>query len=104
MSPNPNNLNILWNEYEVVIQGSNSEKAFRTLERGKFKEDYLKRKVIWDLVSSLVLEVQSCNTVIKIIYYVHGNVSVTEIITNIGRYRNSNKLHYILLINRAKTI
>ena len=38
LSPNTKNLNILWNEYEVVLVGWKPEKAFSTLERRQVKE------------------------------------------------------------------
>ena len=34
LSPNPNKLNSLWNEYEVEIGGKKPEKACSPLERG----------------------------------------------------------------------
>ena len=68
LSPNTKNLNILWNDYEVVLVGKKTEKVFSTLERGQVKENYSKRKVVWDVVSYLVLAGQSSNTVTKNIY------------------------------------
>ena len=68
LSPNTKNLNILWNDYEVVLVGKKTEKVFSTLERGQVKEKYSKRKVVWDFVSYLVLAGQSSNTVTKNIY------------------------------------
>ena len=37
LSPNPKNLNILWNENEVGIGGRNPSKVFIPLERGQVK-------------------------------------------------------------------
>ena len=75
--PNPKKLNILWNKYEVGIGGRNQSKVFSPLERDQVEEKYLNSKLVWDLVSSLVLAGQSSHTFIKNIYYVYGHVSVT---------------------------
>jgi hypothetical protein len=54
LSPNPRTLHLLWEEYQHGIGARKSAKLFTSQERGRLKHKYCRRKIVWDLVSSLV--------------------------------------------------
>jgi hypothetical protein len=54
LSPTPRTLYILWQEYEFGIGGRRPARLFTPAERGKVKYSYYRRKVVWDVIASLV--------------------------------------------------
>ncbi len=87
LSPNPQNLYKVWQEYQVGIGGRKAAKLFTAKERGgKVKHKYHRRKVVWSLVSGLVQVGLTADTAIDQIYAVYGQqTSVTNIINGIKR-------------------
>jgi regulator of replication initiation timing len=47
LSPNPKNLFILWQEYEIGLGGRKAAKLFTREERGRVKHKYSRQKVVW---------------------------------------------------------
>jgi hypothetical protein len=54
LSPTLRTLYILWQEYEFGIGGRKPARVFTPAERGKVKYSYHRRKVVWDVIASLV--------------------------------------------------
>jgi hypothetical protein len=52
LSPNPNNLYVLWQEYEHGVGGRKAARHFTRIERGhkRVKYTFCNRKKVWDLV------------------------------------------------------
>ena len=85
LSPNPNNLFILWQEYEHGIGGRKAARYFTREERGhkKVKYTYCNRKKVWDLVDKMIRSGYTADSAIDKIYTVYGPLSVTKIIKQI---------------------
>jgi hypothetical protein len=52
--PNPKNLFVLWQEYEIGLGGCKAAKLFTQEEQGRVKHKYSWQKVVWDCISNLV--------------------------------------------------
>ena len=100
LSPTPRTLYTLWEEYMVGIGGRKPAREFTMHERGganKFK--YCRRKVVWDLIESMMRSGLSSNVCIDRIYTAYGeNRSVTEIINLVRRDKNEGNLPHGLAI------
>lgn len=81
LSPTPRCLWSLWTEYVVGIGGRKPASQFTAVERGRVKNKYYRRKVVWDTISRLMRAGLTSDTAIDRIYAAYGlDQSVTEII------------------------
>ena len=54
LGKNPKTLHSLWREFEEGLGGRKPAKMFTARERGKVKQMYYRRKVVWDSVALLI--------------------------------------------------
>jgi hypothetical protein len=54
LSANPRSLHVLWEEHERGIGGRRAARLFASNERGRVKHKCHRRKIVWDLISTLV--------------------------------------------------
>jgi hypothetical protein len=81
LSPTPRCLYILWQEYQDGIGGRKAARLFTLRERGKVKQQFSRRKVVWETVERLVRGGVLANVAIDRIYQAHGReLNVTRII------------------------
>jgi hypothetical protein len=82
----PKTLHALWSEYEFGVGGKKPAKDFSPQERGRFKNVYSKRKLLWDKVAEMVRSGYDCNGACNKIYQVYGaDRTVTQIIALLRR-------------------
>lgn len=97
LSPNPKNLFILWQEYEIGLGGRKAAKLFTREERGRVKHKYSRRKVVWDCISNLVRAGLTAHLAIDRIHQVYGEATqVTVIINSMKRDRIAGVIHPLL--------
>ena len=82
LSSRPRTLYTLWHEYEFGLGHNKAAKDFTSFERGKVKHVYCKRKIVWDVVATLVKGGWTSKRAIDKIYEVYGNEPVTKIIAS----------------------
>ena len=81
LSKNPKTLHSLWREFEEGLGGRKAAKMFTARQRGRVKQMYYRRKVVWDTVAVLVRAGYTAETAVERIYDTYGqNQSVTKII------------------------
>ncbi|KAL3666787.1 hypothetical protein V7S43_008407 [Phytophthora oleae] len=81
LSKRPKDLYELWHEYQVGCGDLKAAKDFTTIGRGANKFAYSRRKVFWDVVSSLVRSGFTSDTAIDKVYSVYGRqLSVTNVL------------------------
>ena len=85
LSPTPRTLFILWQEYEFGIGGRKPARLFTPAERGKVKYSYHRRKVVWDVIASLVRAGDTAQVAIDRIYEVYGAAMTVSHIINMMR-------------------
>ncbi len=85
LSPTPRSRYILWQEYEVGIGGRKPARLFTPAERGKVKYSYHRRKVVWDVIASLVRAGDTAQVAIDRIYEVYGAAMTVSHIINMMR-------------------
>jgi hypothetical protein len=79
LMPTPRSLHNLWHEFHHGVGGGKAARLFSYSEQGRSKHRYHRRKVVWDLVSSLVRMGDTAETAIDKIYAVYGGqTSVTK--------------------------
>jgi hypothetical protein len=94
LMPTPRSLHDLWQEYHHGVGGRKAARLFSYSERGRSKHRYSRRKVVWDLVSSLVRMGDTAETAIDKIYAVYGGqTSVTNIINGLKRDKKDGTLN-----------
>ena len=99
LSPNPRTLHMLWEEYTQGIGTRKAAQLFSAAERGRVKHKYHRRKVVWDLVASLVRTGLTANVALDRIYAVYGGgTSVTTIINCLKLDKCNGTLHQSLCI------
>jgi hypothetical protein len=90
LSANPRSLHVLWEEYEIGIGGRRAAKLFTKDERDKVKHKYHRRKMVWDLISTLVRGGLTAQVAIDRIYDLYGRAdSVTTIINKLKKDRRN---------------
>jgi hypothetical protein len=88
LSPNPRLLYLLWDEYENGIGGRKAARLFSREERGKVKDKFHRRKVVWDCVATLVRAGLTAHITINHIHHIYGeNMTVTKIINRMRQDR-----------------
>ena len=84
LSPLPQNLFDLWQEYIEGIGGRKPARHISFSERGRVKHKFHRRKILWDLISGLTRQGYTANSAIDAIYNVYGQqTSVTNIINGV---------------------
>ena len=79
----PKTLFDLWHEYQFGLNGCKPAKEFTLEERGKVKSVYCRRKVFWDVITSLVNAGHTSEVAIDKVYGCYGRgKSVTTILLN----------------------
>jgi hypothetical protein len=79
---NPRSLHVLWEEYERGIGGRKPARLFIRQERGRVKHKHHRRKILWDLILTLVRGGITAQVAIDRIYSHYGRAdSVTLIIS-----------------------
>jgi hypothetical protein len=98
LSPTRKHLVLLWREYEEGLDGRKAAKLFTREERGRVKDKYSRRKVVWKLMQRLIDAGHSHFTAADLIYRVYGqNSSVTQIINRLKEDLRNKSLHVDLL-------
>ena len=86
LSKCPKTLHALWSEYEFGVGGKKPAKDFSPQERGRFKNIYSRRKLLWDKVAEMVRSGYDCYGACNKIYQVYGaDRTVTQIIKLLRR-------------------
>ena len=86
----PKSLYDLWQEYQFGLNGEKPAKDFSSTERGKNKSMYCRRKVFWDVISTLIRAGYTSDTAIDKVYQVYGRgTSVTSILVMMVRDRKN---------------
>jgi hypothetical protein len=99
LSPNPRTLYLLWGEYEHGIGGRKAARLFSRAERGKVKHKYHRRKIVWDLIATLVRAGVTAHVAIDRLYLVYGaNTTVTRIINRMKQDRQAGTMHPLLQV------
>jgi hypothetical protein len=89
LSSNPRTLAILWLEYQFGIGGRKPARTFTPTERGRVKYMYHRRKVVWDVLASLVGAGMTAQQACEKIYAVYGLVSVAAITNKMRQDRKT---------------
>ena len=86
----PKTLFDLWHEYQFGLNGCKPAKDFTLDERGKVKSVYCRRKVFWDVITSLVNAGHTSEVAIDKVYACYGRgTSVTNILLNMVQDRKN---------------
>ena len=81
LSKSPNDLYVLWQEYQFGVGGRKAAKDFTYSEKGQNRFAYSRRKVFWDVVEKMMSRGFTSGAAIDKIYQVYGpRLSVTVII------------------------
>lgn len=87
--PNPRDLYVLWQEYEFGVGGRKAAKEFSSVERGRVKFKYCRRKIVWDCIHRMVRSGHTSDSAIDKIYEVYGRS--TNVSTIINKMRADNQ-------------
>ena len=86
LMPTPRSLHNLWHDFDHGVDGRKAARLFSYSDRGRSKHRYHRRKVVRDLVSSLVWMGDTAETAIDKIYAVYGGqTSVSNMINGLKR-------------------
>ena len=101
----PKCLHTLWVEYTHGIGGNKPAKDFTSGEKGKCKQKYYRRKVFWDIVSTLVNAGYGAPAAVDKVYHQYGrDSSVTHVLNCLlddrKRYRGNGGCHPVFHIGR----
>ena len=84
LSSRPKSVHDLWNEYQHGIAGNIAAKEFTPRERGRCKNQYSRRNLIWTIVEDLVLAGFDADVACDKVYQSYGhNKSISYIIDRI---------------------
>jgi hypothetical protein len=87
---NPRSLHVLWEECERGIGGRKPARLFTRQERGRVKHKHHRRKILWDLILTLVRGGLTAQVAIDRIYGHYGRSdSVTLIISKMKNDRRN---------------
>ena len=103
LGKNPKTLHSLWREFEEGLGGRKPAKMFTARERGKVKQMYYRRKVVWDSVALLIRAGYTAQTAIDRIYETYGaDQSVTNVIKAMLHDRQQGGGHPNLRVGRLR--
>ena len=87
----PKTLYDLWDEYTVGLEGRKPAKYYSSVERGRCKYKYTRRKVVWSKIEELVLGGYTAHVAIDMILHHYGKEkSVTQVINLMRKDRLHN--------------
>jgi hypothetical protein len=89
LTPKPRNLEILWEEYEVGIEGRKPAKSFTAADRLHTKDRYRRRRIVWEAIAALIRAGHTSQSAIRLIYQIYG--LHTPVSTIIIRMRRDNQ-------------
>ena len=89
LTEKPRNLEVLWEEYQVGIDGRKPAKTFTAAERLRTKDTYRRRRIVWEAIAALIRAGHTSQSAIRLIYQVYG--LHTSVSTIIARMRRDNK-------------
>ena len=72
---------MLWHEYEFGIGGRKPARQFTSVERGRVKFKYSRRKIIWNAIDRMVRSGSTAQVAIDNIYEVYGRLNVSAMAT-----------------------
>jgi hypothetical protein len=99
LSPNPRSLYLLWEEYDNGIGGRKAARLFSREERGKVKNKFHRRQVVWDCVAMLVRAGLTAHVAIDRIQHIYGeNTTVTNIINKMRQDRRAGVVNPMLQV------
>jgi hypothetical protein len=99
LSHTPRSLFELWTKWTVGIGGRKPAKDFTAAEHGREKFKYSRRKVVWELIASLVWSGLTAVVAIDRIYAMYGaGTSVTNIINQLKKNVCDGTLHLTLRV------
>jgi hypothetical protein len=100
LSPNPLSLYLLWDEYENgSIGGQKAAQLFSREERGKVKDKFHRRKVVWDCIARLICAGLMAQVAIDRIHHIYGeNTTVTNIINRMKHDRRAGVVNPMLQV------
>lgn len=81
LSTCPRNLYVLWQEYEFGVGGRKPARQFTSVERGRVKFKYSRRKIIWNAIDRMVRGGDTAQVAIDRIYGVYGRLNVSAMAT-----------------------
>jgi hypothetical protein len=96
LSVNPRSLHVLWEEYKRGIGRQRAARLFTRAERGKVKHKYHRRKIAWDLISTLVRGGLTAQVAIDWIYDHYGRSDSVTLIINKMKVDHRNGLVFAL--------
>lgn len=85
LTKNPRDLYTLWKEYEFGVGGRKPARQFTSIERGKCKYTYSKRKVIWNVIDRMVRGGYTAQVACDRIYDIYGRLSLTKLVLEIRK-------------------
>ena len=91
LSSNPRSLFDLWDEYTIGLGGRKAAKNYTPSERGKVKYKYTRRKIVWDVISSLTNSGLHAHVAIDRIYEYYGREKTVTQLINLMRMDRTNK-------------
>ena len=77
LSKCPRNLYVLWQEYQFGLGGRKPARLFTSVERGRVKFKYSRRKIIWSAIDRMVRSGDTAQVAIDRIYEVYGRLTVS---------------------------
>jgi hypothetical protein len=78
LSTTPRNVYLLWQEYTHGIGGRKAAKDFTPAERGREKCKYSRRKIVWDVINTMIRAGFTSQAAVDKIYEVYGQRSTTS--------------------------
>ena len=90
LSSNPRTLYDLWEEYTVGLGGRKPAKEYTPTERGKVTYKYTRRKVVWDVITTLTNSGLHSHVAIDRIYDYYGRDKTITQVINLMRKDSAN--------------
>ena len=87
---------MLWEEYERGLGGQKAARMFTRVERGRVKHKYCRRKMVWDLISTLVCGCLTAQVAINRIYEHYGRADSVTVIINKMKSDHRNQIMFPL--------
>ena len=78
----PKCMHVLWSEYTHGIGGNKAVKDFTPTEHGRVKQKYYRRKVFWDIVSTLVNAGYGAPAAVDKVWDHYGRSSSVTVVLN----------------------
>ena len=94
----PNDLYVLWNEWEVGVGPNKPAKEFTAAERGRVKSKYCRRLKFWKCMEQLICAGASSESAVRRIYSVYGGPGkcVSYILRAMAPHEANGRHHHLL--------